>query len=162
MIEHRRNLDMYPGSHVPEHIHVSQYDSDFTLIFALYSSVGTFDIENSTTVSIRGTKKDGTGYSAAASLDIIENTVTVTGDQQMTAVSGPQIFELKLLKGQKELNSANFVLDVEPAALDRDTIVSESKIMELLDVTDQADDIIALPIQTATAILSYLWGWDHD
>lgn len=141
MIQHQRYLDMYPGARVPEHIHLSQYDSDFTLVFTLFSSAGNFTIQSGTTVTVRGTKKDGKGFSATASIS--DNVVTVTGDQQMTAVPGKQVFELTLLKSNKELNTANFVLDVEPAALDRDTIVSESKIMELLDVTDQADDIIA-------------------
>lgn len=141
MIQHRRSLDMYPGPHAPVIIHLSQYDSDFSLLFDLYSSVGTFTVETGTTVTIRGTKVDGTGYSMNASLS--NNTVTVTGDQQITAVSGKQIFELTLWKSDKELSTANFIIDVEPAALDRNTIQSESKIMELLDVTDQADEIIA-------------------
>lgn len=130
------------GGGVPVIVRLSQYDDDFTLIFELYSTDGTFTIPSGTTAEVRGTKSDGKGFSASATIDITNKKVTVTGDQQMTAVSGKNIFELTLWKSNKELNTANFILDVEPAALDRNTIVSESKIMELLDVTDRADEII--------------------
>ena len=130
------------GGGVPVIVRLSQYDDDFTLVFELYSTDGTFTIPSGTTAEVRGTKSDGKGFSASATIDITNKKVTVTGDQQMTAVSGKNIFELTLWKSNKELNTANFILDVEPAALDRNTIVSESKIMELLDVTDRADEII--------------------
>ena len=141
MIVKTYQLDIH-SSCIPVVVHLSQYDSDFSLVFELYSSYGTFTIESGTTVEVRGTKSDNKGYSASATLDINNNKVTVAGDQQMTAVAGKNIFELTLWKNNKELNTANFIIDVEPAALDRDTIVSESKIMELLDVTDRADEII--------------------
>lgn len=135
-------LNMTPGG-VPPVIHVSQYDSDFSIVFSLYNTDGVFTVENGTTAEVRGTKRDGKGFSANASINISAKTVTVTGDQQMTAICGDNVFELMLKKNSKELNTANFILSVESAALDRNTIVSESKILELLDVTDRADDIIA-------------------
>ncbi len=142
MITYREKLNLSPGG-IPLVIHISQYDQDFSLVFELYASKGTFTIDYGTTVQIRGTKTDGTGYSVNASLNTSNSVVTVTGDQQMTAAAGRNVFELTLRKDGKELNTANFILDVEHAALDRETIVSESKIMELLDVTDRADSIIA-------------------
>lgn len=123
-------------------VNLSQYDSDFSLVFNLYSSSGTFTMPSGTTAKIRGTKTDGKGFSAFASVNVSSKTVTVTGDQQMTAVAGRNVFEITLINSNKELNTVNFLLNVEKAALDRDTIVSESKIMELLDVTDRADEII--------------------
>lgn len=125
-----RKLDMTPGG-VMLVIHMSQYDSDFTIVFSLYNSDGTFTIESGTTARIRGTKKSGTGYSVPATVDASTNTVTVTGDQQMTAVAGTNIYEITLYKNGKELNSANFILDVERAALDMDTIMDETVAREL-------------------------------
>lgn len=151
MITYQEKIDMSPGG-VPLVIHVNQYDQDFSIIFALYTSKGTLTVESSTTAKIRGTKTDGTGFSANVTIDISAKTVTVTGDQQMTAVPGRCIYELTLTKSNKEVNTANFILDVEPAALDRNTIVSESKIMELLDVTDRADAIIAAAQQVEDAL----------
>ena len=140
MITYRNRLDMTPGG-VPLVINVSQYDSDFTLIFDLFSSNGTFSVESGTTAAIRGTKTDGNGYSVAATLS--STTVTVTGDQQMTAVPGDNIFELTLYKNSKELNTANFILKVEDAALDKDNLASGSVIRELVNVLDNSEAIIA-------------------
>lgn len=147
MIQHRRSLDMYPGSHAPVIIHLSQYDSDFSLLFDLYSSVGTFTVESSTTVSIRGTKTDGNGYSANASIS--ETTVTVQGNNQMTAVAGKNVFELVLKKNNKDLATANFILDVERAAMDADTIESETVLKEINAIIESAS--ISTAAATAAA-----------
>ena len=136
MIQHQRNINMYPGVRAPERIHLSQYDSDFTLVFSLYSSAGSFSVDSGTTVMIRGTKGDGNGYSANASLS--GTTVTVQGNNQMTAVAGPNTFELVLTRSGKVLSTANFILDVEPAAMDADTIQSETVLKELQAIIDSA------------------------
>lgn len=128
MIKYEKRIDIFAGA-VPPVVYLSQYDSDFTLEFELYSSQGEFTLESGTTVAIRGTKKDGNGYSADATLSGTK--VTVAGDQQMTACAGEQQFELTLYKGEKELNTCNFILDVEPAAMDANTVPSESVIQEI-------------------------------
>lgn len=138
MITKTYNLDMHPGG-VPLVIHLSQYDKDFSLVFNLYSSVGTFTVESSTTATIRGTKASGTGYSVDATLDVSNQKVTVTGDQQMTAAAGKNIFELTLTKSGKELNTANFIIEVERAALDGDTITDASVLRELEAITESAE-----------------------
>lgn len=142
MITQRYFLDIVHGN-VPVIVPVSQYDSDFTLIFSLYASTGEFTLEEDTTATIRGTKGDGNGYSVDATIDIASAEVTVEGDEQLTAIAGKQLFELTLWKGQKHLSTANFILNVEKAPLDRDTVSSESKIRELYNVEDNADKIIA-------------------
>lgn len=150
MITKTYQLDMHAGG-APVVVHLSQYDDDFSLVFNLYSSSGTFTIESGTTAAIRGTKQDGMGYSVNASLDISNKRVTVTGDQQMTAIAGKNTFELTLTKNSKELNTANFILDVERAALDKDTLASDSVIKELVDVIDRTDEIIAAARQSDAA-----------
>ena len=142
MITYTNKLNMNAGA-VPLVIHVSQYDQDFSLVFNLYNTVGTFTLESGTTVAIRGTKGDGNGYSVDATIDISNKRVTVIGDQQMTAIAGKNVFELTLYKNDKELNTANFILDVEPAALDKDTLASGSVIRELVNVIDRTDELIA-------------------
>lgn len=140
MITYHKLLSVLPGE--PQTIiKLNQYDSDFTLEFELYAVGATFDLDGTIVASIRGTKIDGNGYSAEATLS--ENVVTVVGDQQMTAVAGDNIFEIVLTKDSKELSSANFILRVERAALDKDTIVSQSKIRELVNVIDKTDDLLA-------------------
>ena len=150
MITYREKLNMSPGG-VPLVIHLNQYDEDYSLVFDLYASEGTFTIESGTTAQIRGTKTDGEGYSVDATINVSAKTVTVAGDQQMTAAAGRNVFELTLWKGEKELNTQNFILDVEPAALDKDTIGSHSVIKELVAVIDRTDEIIAAAQQADAA-----------
>lgn len=139
MITYEYDLDVTPGG-APVCVNLSQYDEDFELKFRLYSREGYLEVKSGTTADIRGTKKDGKGYSATAVID--GNIVMVSGNVQMTAVSGKQIFELKLRAGGKVLNTANFLLYVERAALDQNTIVSDSVIKELEGVSEMADRII--------------------
>lgn len=157
MIVYNRRINMVPGE-VPVYIHMSQYDSDVTLEFELYASEGTLVVDSGTTVLIRGTKPDGNGISIDGELESTQDPetgqyvhlVTIEVDQQMTAVAGKSLYELSLRKNGKELNTANFVLDIERAPLDADTLPSESVIKELVDVIDQADEIM----QAAEDVLS--------
>ena len=140
MITYTLPLDITPGEY-PTRVYLSQYDSAFTLIFNLFTTEGILTLGSGVTAAIRGTKRDGNGYSAEATIN--ENTVTVTGDQQITAIAGENTFEIVLTKNGKELATANFVIFVERAALDKDTIVSQSKIRELVNVIDKTDDLLA-------------------
>lgn len=139
-VTYQTRINVIPGDYPPV-INLNQYDSDFSIRFNVYASTGTLVLESGSAVSIRGTKTDGNGYSAAATLD--GYIVTVTGDVQMTAVPGDNLFELVFTKDDKELSSANFIIHVERAALDKDTIVSQSKIRELVNVIDKTDDLLA-------------------
>lgn len=156
MITHSYKLDMCPGG-VPLAINLSQYDSDVQLVFELFASRGSFVIESGTTVAIRGTKPDGNGIDLDAAIS--DNVVTVSVTQQMTAVAGTSYYELTLYKGEKELNTANFRLIIERAALDKDTLISGSEIRELVDIIDRTDEIIRAAAdiqQTAEDLQEYV------
>lgn len=133
-----KKLNVRPGG-IPLLIRVNQYDSDFSIVFALYSSDSSWTLESGTTAEIRGTKQSGTGYSASATLDTSTKVVTVAGAAQMTAVAGMNIFEIVLKKNNKEISSANFCLLVERAALDADTITDESVLKELNAIIEGAE-----------------------
>lgn len=133
-----RKLNMAPGG-IPVVIKLNQYDEDFALIFTLYSSDNTFVLESGTTAAIRGTKKSGTGYSQDVIIDTANATVTVAGDQQITASAGYNTFEIVLYNGGKQLNSANFGIYVEPAAMDADTIADKSVLRELGHFDEQIE-----------------------
>lgn len=117
---------------------LSQYSNDFTLIFTLTNDYGVFVLEEGTTAQIRGTKADGNGYSANCAIDIEAQTVTVTGDEQITAAAGDNTFEIRLIKGGKILNTVNFTIWVERAALDAGTITSDSVLLELNAIIEGA------------------------
>lgn len=157
MLNRTYELDMVPGG-IPLCVHLSQYDSDVTLIFQLYASEGTLDIpESGVTAKVRGTKRDGNGISQEATFAFVESipTVTVRVTKQMTAIAGKNSFEVLLTanngSSEFDLPSANFYLDVERAALDYDTLESKSEIMEIQEVLSDAEEIIeALHVSQTT------------
>ena len=150
MLTLTNRIDMRPGA-VPLVIHLGQYDSDFTLVFELYSSAGNFTVESGTTAMIRGTKTDGNAYDADATIDVSAKTVTVSGSEQMTAAKGRNVYELVLKKGTKVLSTANFILDVERAAMDADTIASESVLKELNAIIAGAETATEAAANAASA-----------
>lgn len=152
MLTQTFDLNLSPGD-VPLHIPVSQYDAaSRTLVFNLFSSDGTISLPSGTAAEIRGTKPDGNGFSYAATIS--GTTVTVTVTEQMAAVAGKVLCELVLYKGTpattespasndyQQLATAYFVLVVKRAALDKDTVVSDSVIRQLINVIDRTSDIL--------------------
>ena len=148
MIIHEYDIDMVPNGNRVD-VWLNQYDDDFILKFNLYARIGELTIPSGTTAAIRGTKPDGNGFSADAVLN--EDVVTVEGDQQMTVAAGKSIFELTLYNDGKELNTANFILHIERAALDKDTPTSRSQTRELVEIEDNADELIAAATAAAGA-----------
>ena len=146
MMTYEVELDMTPGGVTPE-LNASQYDSDFEIKATLIATRGNLTIPSGASVRIRGTKPDGNGYSADG--ELVDNVATFEGDIQMTAASGKVVFEVTLMNGSKELNTKNFVLNVERAALDETTVASDSKVAELYAVEDNAEEIIAAGAQYA-------------
>lgn len=133
MITQRFSLDVVPGA-VPLIVHLKQYQTDVMLQFDLFSRLG--DLTISATASqckIRGTKKDGNGYSANATYS--DYSVTVNVDEQMTAIAGMNPFEITLTDSTGQMITATFFLDVQRAALDADTVESESVIQEIENAT---------------------------
>lgn len=148
MITHTFDLDVVPGS-IPVIVPLKQYSDDSVIIFNVFSRLGTLELEAGTTVAIRGTKPDGNGISIDASLS--GNKVTVNVDKQMVAVAGKALYELTFLYNGKEFITTSFILYVQRAALDKDTLKSGSVIKELVDVIDRTDEIIAAADKADTA-----------
>ena len=142
MVIYSNSIDIVPGAKRVS-VFLNQYDEDFRLVFKLYARTGELVLEEGTTAAVRGTKPDGNGYSADALLDLAEGTVTVLGDQQMTVVQGKASYELTLYKDGKELSTSNFTVIVERAALDKDTPTSRSQTRELVEIEDNAEELIA-------------------
>lgn len=117
------DLNLIPGSISPT-IHLTQYDKDAgALVFNVYGEPGFFIPPNST-ATITGTKPDGYGFSYSAT--IRDNVVTANVTQQMTAVPGIVKCELRITKDNDDVGSQLFYLDVKAAALNEDTIISDS------------------------------------
>ena len=153
MITTQIELDVSPGGIAPV-IHVSQYDTGSrTLQFNLIATAGDLILPPGTKAEIRGTKPDGNGFS----YDALINGKTVTADvtEQMTAAAGKAVCEIVLYTGMParedaeasadftQLCTANFILFVERAALDKDTVRSGSEIKQLINVIDRTDELLA-------------------
>ena len=134
MITYTYDLDVTPGG-VPLSVHASQYDGDSrTFVFRLFSSAGELSLPSAAEASVKGTKPDGNGFSYTAERS--GNNVTVQLTKQMTAVAGHVRCEIVINLGETELATANFILVVERAALDKDTLISGSEIREIIEITD--------------------------
>ena len=118
MIVHEFDLDVVPNGRLQQ-VWLNQNDADFQLKITPFARAGIFELESGTTAEIRGTKGDGTGYSASASIS--DSVVTVSGDKQLTSAAGRGIFEITFHKGRMMLNTANFVINVEEAAFSETT-----------------------------------------
>lgn len=132
------NLNIVPVGVSPV-IHCSQYDNNLqALRFSLYKNNTAFAIPSSAAVLINGHKPDNTGFSYAATATS-GNTVTFTVTQQMTAIAGDVLCELRVRTENQIIGTLNFVLRVEPAPLTDDTVLSETDI----PLIEQAVDIAA-------------------
>lgn len=135
-------LNMIPGSVMPV-VYASQYDNQTNaLIFDLYNGDLPFPVPSGAAVLINGTKPpvDGelTGFSYSAA-SISGNRVVCNVTQQMTAVHGDVLCGLRIRTETQIIGSINFILRVERAALNDDTVLSETDI----PLIEQAIDIAA-------------------
>lgn len=137
MITQTHRLDVVPGG-VTAVVHVKQYQTGESLVFELFSRFGDFEISAAfTECTVRGTKSDGNGYSANATCDPSNNSVTVELTEQMTAVAGRQPYEITITESTGRMITTTFILDVHRAALDAETVESESVIRELDKVVEK-------------------------
>lgn len=110
-------------------VHESQYDTGMrTLIFTLYKEGELYTILEGHTVSLFGTKPDGNAFEYSMTIDD-EHTVSIVDNIQMTCVAGLVTCEIVVFGTQNDrIGSANFVLCIEPAAVDADQVLSDTDI----------------------------------
>lgn len=132
MITQSTKLNLIPGRVFP-HVNVVQYDyGSRTLEFPIWNGEQRFTLTNAMTAQIQGTKPDGHGYSYTATVDTTNNIIVADLTQQMTAVKGDCISEIVISKTGERIGTLNFVLVVQPAALNDDTIVSDTELPNII------------------------------
>lgn len=122
-------LNLIPGSVMPV-VNVSQYDVNRQFALSVYEGAASYNLTGKS-VQIRGTKPDGNGFaydSTDGAISVSGNTVTISTTQQMTAVGGQTVAELRITSGDTILGTINFILDVEYSALSDDTPISDTDI----------------------------------
>lgn len=144
-------LNLIPGGIEPV-VHVSQYDAGRVIEFALYDGITTANIESGTVIDVRGTKPDKKGFSYPC--EYAGNIITINTTRQMTAVDGSFDCELHLVKDTQEIGTANFILEVEPAALSDDTVISDSEIPAIIEAARKntlTDESVQTLVDSASA-----------
>lgn len=137
------NLDLIPNGVNPV-INVSQYDKGQTWLFNILVNGSTFNIPTGSSVTIRGTKRDSTGFVYACSFS--GSTVTAIVQDQMTVCSGDQKGELRIEKNGDIIATMNFTIRVKPSALADTTQISETDlplIEQAVELMNEAPQIIA-------------------
>lgn len=141
MITQSINLNLVPGGITPR-IRVSQYDEGSrTLTFVLYNGIQKFTTLG-LSAEIRGTKPDGLGFAYGSEEGVTYAAGVVTCDikQQMAIVAGEVNCELILMSGDEVLGTANFILDVEKAALNNDTDISSSELPAIIALASEQEE----------------------
>lgn len=133
-------------------VNCSQYDSLFRVIqFNLYNGTNEFSIPDNCVVTIRGTKKDLTGFEYQCEYE--GNVVTFPIQSQVTVLPGKVPAEIRVTSGNEIIGSWNFVFLVEESPLDENTIISETDLPLLesaLEAAAQAESFKGLAEQSAT------------
>ena len=149
MVTQTINLNLIPGG-VPPVIHVNQYDiGNAALILKLHNGFSEFTVPASASVTLVGTKPDNTGFVYAAE-SVIGSMATVNVTQQMTALAGDVMCELRIRSegtgansdetghsDHENIGTINFIIRVERAALSDDTVISKTDI----PLIEQAIDV---------------------
>jgi hypothetical protein len=146
MIKAIYELDMTPRRALPIIINVSQYDDiGRTLVFNLFTSSGKWTAPTSAAVTFEGGKPDGKFFSYNCAYS--NGTVTVTIQQQMTAVAGKVRCKVKVKSGDKVVESAPIIMVVDAAAVPDGSDMSKSDINDAIanatqKIVDQVKDTI--------------------
>lgn len=140
-------LNLIPGKVFPV-VNVNQYDEGYQHEFLLYKGTEPFNIESNMSVTIRGTKGDRKGITKSVSVTVGSNLVKVMLTKQMTAVVGQNNYELRIVNIDGLIvGTVNFIMVVEPSALDDDTVISDSELSYAEDVLDKLQSVEAIHYQ---------------
>ena len=134
------NLDLIPGRANPV-IHCSQFDEGRAYRANLFEGASVYTLDGTETITLIEKKLDGNEVTIAVT-NTSDSYVDFATTQQLTALAGSQLCELRFEKGADLIGSANFILDCEESP---DTgIASDSAIHNLEEqiaeaVADQYD-----------------------
>lgn len=149
-------LNLIPGGVLPV-VYASQYDNQVNaLIFELYNGATPYTVPSGTAILINGTKPDKTGFSYSAA-SITGNVAVCNVTQQMAAVDGDVLCELRLRTATQIIGSINFILRVERSALNDDSVLSDTDIPlieQAIDIAANLADYIDTAVESAETATS--------
>ena len=128
------NLDLIPGKANPV-IHCSQFDEGRAFRAKLFEGASVYTLDGTETITLIEKKLDGNEVTLAVT-NTNDSYVDFETTQQLTALAGSQLCELRFEKGADLIGSANFILDCEESP---DTgIASDSAIHNLEEQISEA------------------------
>ena len=130
------NLNLVPGKVKPV-VHSSQYDKGRTFRCYLFDGSTNYTLDGTETITIEGQKSDSHIFLYSVT-NTLSNYVDVATTEQMTAISGLVDCELRTKKGDTDIGTANFWLEVEKASTENG-VISDSDISALREVEDSAN-----------------------
>ena len=147
MIEQTLKLNLIPGGVLPR-VNVSQYDAGSRTINAtLYNGPSLFTIPIGASISVRGTKKDNTGFAYDCTWSGSVATFLVT--EQMAVFPGEVVTELVISKSGQILGTSNFIIWVEDSALKSDIDISETEIPAIIELAREQEANAAASAEAA-------------
>lgn len=147
MIEQTLKLNLIPGGVLPR-VNVSQYDAGSRTINAtLYNGPSLFTIPTGATISVRGTKKDNTGFAYDCTWSGSVATFTIT--DQMTVFPGEVLAELSINYNGQTLGTVNFVIWVEESTLKSDIDISETELPAIIELAREQEANAAASAEAA-------------
>ena len=129
-------VDLIPGKQEPV-CHASQYDVGRTIRVNLVENGAYYTLDGTETVTVEVRKPDGNFVTKSCSAVNGHTYVDVVTTQQMTAVAGMSLCNLKIVKGGTTIGTLNFILSVEPDPIDGAS-ASESVIENLQAMVNAA------------------------
>lgn len=136
------NLNIRPGKAAPV-IHCSQFDKGRQFRANLFDGTEVYTLTGAETLSIIEKKEDGNMVTVGV-VNTSDSYVEFFTTEQMTALAGPQMCELRIVEGDDLIGTANFLLDCEESP---DTgIESDSAIHNLETQIAEIDAEIVPPI----------------
>lgn len=133
----RIELNMIPDTKVLPVVHASQFDSNRSISFQMFTGEDEWTIPEGLTIELHCRKVDD-NIVTLAPLSVDGSVITFITNEQLTACSGQNKCELSFIDADDlVIGSLNFILDVEPDPL-KGGLTSTSSIYNL---TQQIEDI---------------------
>lgn len=157
VITQKLKVNLIPSGIAPR-VNVSQYDyGSRTLEISLYNGTEPFMIPTGADVVIQGTKKDNRGFQYEG-LEFDGNVVYADLTQQMSVFEDEVATEVVIITGtgddKEQLATANFIINVEAAALRDNVVVSETDIPAIQTLPEAMAEVRAAVIRTEADALA--------
>lgn len=143
MVSQSIRVNFIPSG-VQDRIHASQYDTgERAFSFLCFYGSSLYEIPSGAVVTLNGQKPGGYAFVIPCTVD--GYMVTCDCTSTMTDVAGNVECELQVSTGGETVQSANFILYVEPSAIDGSTVPSSdwSAVSEMVTAAEEAAESAA-------------------